>query len=127
MSGALTDEQRQLQELIRRVARERVAPRAAEIDRRAEYPQDMFELLKSLGLFSLALPPAHGGSGDMLSSCIAVEELGRACYNTGYLLVVQWVPFHALEAGGSGAQKARYLPGLASGELRGALALTEPQ
>ncbi|HXC37375.1 MAG TPA: acyl-CoA dehydrogenase family protein [Burkholderiales bacterium] len=126
MSTQFSSDQRQLQDLIRRIGRERVAPRANDIDRSAEYPQDMFELLKSLGLFSLALGRDQGGAGDMVSSCIAVEELGRVCYNTGYLLVTQWVPFHALEAGGSAAQKSQYLPGLAAGDTRSAIALTEP-
>jgi alkylation response protein AidB-like acyl-CoA dehydrogenase len=63
----------------------------------------------------------------MLSACIAVEELGRVCYNTAYLLVVQWLPFGAILAGGTTAQQERYLPGLASGELRAAFSTTEPQ
>jgi len=126
MFTQFSNDQRQLQDLIRRVGRERVASRANDIDRTAEYPQDMFELLKSLGLFSLALSRDQGGAGDMVSSCIAVEELGRICYNTGYLLVTQWVPFHAIEAGGSAGQKRKYLPGLAAGDTRSAIALTEP-
>ena len=104
-----------------------VAARAAEIDATAEYPQDMFELLKGLGLFALPFPAEYGGTGSTLSACVAVEEFGRVCYNTGYLLVVQWTPFGAILAGGTEAQKQRLLPGLASGELRGALSLTEPQ
>ena len=127
MTYELNEEQRSIQDLVRRVAREKVAARADEIDRTADYPQDMFELLKELGLFALPFPPEYGGTGSLLSGCIAVEELGRVCYNTGYLLVVQWTPFGAILAGGTKAQKARYLPGLASGDLRGALSLTEPQ
>lgn len=123
----LTDEQREIQDLIRRVAREKVAPRADEIDRTAEYPHDMFALLKELGLFALPFPTEYGGTNSLLSACIAVEELGRVCYNTGYLLVVQWTPFGAILAGGTEEQKQRLLPGLASGDLRGALSLTEPQ
>ena len=69
----------------------------------------------------------YGGSGSMLSACIAVEELGRVCYNTAYLLVVQWIPFGAILAGGTKEQQDRYLPGLASGELRAAFSTTEPQ
>lgn len=124
---SLTEEQRAVQELVRRVAREKVAPRADAIDRDAEYPQDMFELLKELGLFALPLPTEHGGTGSLLAGCIAVEEFGRVCYNTGYLLVVQWVAFGALHAAGNPEQKARFLPGLASGELRGAFSTTEAQ
>ena len=62
----LTGEQRQLQTMLRRVADERVAPRAADIDRTAEYPQDMFDLLQGLGLYSLPFPEAYGGTGSLV-------------------------------------------------------------
>ena len=127
MSYSLSDDQLSVQELVRKVAHDKVAPRADEIDRTAEYPQDMFDLLKGLGLFALPFAAEFGGTGDMLSACIAVEEFGRVCYNTGYLLVVQWVAFGALYAAGDAQQKARFLPGLASGELRGAFSTTEAQ
>lgn len=123
---SLTDEQRMLQETVQRFARERVAPRAQEIDARAEYPQDMFNALQELGLFALPFPEEYGGSNSILASCLAVEELGRVCYNTAYLLIVQWVPFGAILHGGTPAQKEKYLPGLASGKLRAAIAVTEP-
>jgi alkylation response protein AidB-like acyl-CoA dehydrogenase len=121
---SLTEDQIAVQDLVRKVALEKVAPRADEIDRTGEYPQDMFDLLRDLGLFALPFGPEYGGTGDMLSACIAVEELGRVCYNTGYLLVVQWVAFGALLAAGSAEQKDRFLPGLA---LRGAFSTTEAQ
>jgi acyl-CoA dehydrogenase len=127
LTYALNDDQLTIQDLIRRIAREKVAPRADEIDRTAQYPQDMFDLLKELGLFALPFPAEYGGTGSMLSACIAVEELGRVCYNTGYLLVVQWVAFGALLAAGSAEQKTRFLPGLARGDLRGAFSTTEAQ
>ena len=127
MAFLYTDDQKQIRDLIRRVAKERVAPRADEIDRTAEYPQDMFDLLKQLGMFTLPFPTEYGGTGSLLTACIAVEEFGRVCYNTGYLLVVQWIPFGAILAGGNEEQRARWLPGLASGDVRGALSLTEAQ
>ncbi len=127
MSFELNEDQRQIQDLVRRVARERVAPRANEIDRTGDYPQDMFDLLRELGLFTLPFPAQYGGSGSLLSSCVAIEEFGRICYNTAYLLVVQWLPFGAILAGGTEEQKQRYLPGLASGALRAAFSTTEPQ
>ena len=123
----LSKEHRQIQDLVRRVAREKVAPRADAIDTDAEYPQDMFDLLRELGLFTLPFPKKYGGTGSVLGACVAIEEFGRVCYNTAYLLVVQWVPFGAILAGGSPAQQARYLPGLASGALRGAFSTTEAQ
>ena len=127
MNFELSDDLKQIQELVRRVAREKVAPRANEIDIQAEYPHDMFEMMKELGLFTLPFPEEYGGMNSTLGACIAVEEFGRVCYNTGYLLVVQWVPFGAILAGGTEEQKQRFLPGLASGELRGAFSTTEPQ
>ena len=127
MPYTLDDDQRQVQDLVRRVANEKVAQRANQIDLTAEYPQDMFDLLKQLGLFTLPFPEQYGGSGSMLSACIAVEELGRVCYNTAYLLVMQWIPFGAILAGGTDEQRRRFLPGLATGDLRGALATTESQ
>ncbi len=124
---ALPSEAIEVQNLIRRVASERIAPRAAEIDKTGEYPQDMFDLLKELGIFTLPFPNEYGGQDSLLAGCVAVEELGRVCYNTGYLLVVQWTPFGAIMAAGTKEQKDRYLPGLASGELRAAFSITEPQ
>jgi acyl-CoA dehydrogenase len=127
MTYVLADEQLRIQETVRRVAREKVAGRAGEIDARAEYPHDMFDLLKGLGLFTLPFPPAYGGRGSLLSACFAVEELGRVRYNTAYLLVVQWSPFGAILAGGDDEQNRRLLPGLASGDLRAGISVTEPQ
>ncbi len=127
MTYHLNDDQRALQDMLRRVAREKVAPRADEIDRTAQYPHDMFALLKELGLFAVPFPTEYGGLGSLMSACIAVEELGRVCYNTAYLLVVQWTFFGAVLAGGTEAQKRRILVPMATGDARGALALTEAQ
>ena len=122
----LTGEQRQLQTMLRRVADERVAPRAADIDRTAEYPQDMFDLLQGLGLYSLPFPEAYGGTGSLVTACLAVEELGRVCYNTAYLLLLQWSTFGGILAAGTDAQKERLLPGLANGTIRASISVTEP-
>lgn len=127
MNYTLSDDQKQIQDLIRRVAKEKVAVRANQIDQSAEYPEDMYKLLKELGLFTLPFPAEYGGTGSMLSACIAVEELGRVCYNTAYLLVVQWIPFGAILAGGTQEQKDKYLTGLSNGNLRAAFSTTEPQ
>ncbi|MBI3043082.1 MAG: acyl-CoA dehydrogenase family protein [Betaproteobacteria bacterium] len=75
MSFALDGQQLQIQALLRRVAREKVVPRADEIDRTAVYPDDMFELLRELGLFAVPFPQSHGGTGSTHSACVVVEEL----------------------------------------------------
>lgn len=123
----LGPDQLEVQDLVRRVAREKVAPRAHEIDRNAEYPEDMFQLLRELGLFTLPFPAEYGGSDSLLSACVAIEELGVVCYNTAYLLAVQWTPLGAILAAGTPEQKERLLPDLATGARRAAIAVTEPQ
>lgn len=127
MLFTLNDDHRQIQELIRRVAREKIAARANDIDRTGEYPQDMFDLLKSLGLFTLPFPKEYGGTGSILSACVAAEELSRVCYNTCYVMIAQWGPFGAILHGGNETQKKKYLSGLATGELRASIGVTEPQ
>jgi len=126
-SFQLGPEQLEIQELVRRVAQEKVAPRAKDIDASAEYPQDMFDLLRELGLFTLPFPEEFGGQASLLSGVVAIEQLGVECYNTAYLLLVQWLPISAILAAGSPAQKAAMLPDLAVGKTRAAFSTTEPQ
>jgi len=85
MVDLLIDDHNELREMVRRVAVERVSKRADDIDRLGEYPHDMFELLRELELFTLPFDKKYGGIGSILGACIAIEELGRICYNTAYL------------------------------------------
>jgi alkylation response protein AidB-like acyl-CoA dehydrogenase len=125
-SDPLTAEQREIRDLVRTLARERIAPRAAEIDESAEFPWDMVELMREHELFGLAFDEEHGGSGaGSLMLLIAVEEVSRACATTGLVLAVQELSSLALRLAGTDEQKSRYLPRLASGEWIAAYALTE--
>jgi alkylation response protein AidB-like acyl-CoA dehydrogenase len=125
-SDPLTDEQREIRDLLRTLARERIAPRAAEIDESAEFPWDMVELMREHELFGLAFDEEHGGSGaGSLMLLVAVEEVSRACATTGLVLAVQELSSLALRLTGTDEQKNRYLPRLASGEWIAAYALTE--
>ena len=122
----LTDEQREIRELVRTLTRERIAPRAAEIDASAEFPSDMVELLREHQLFGLAFEERHGGAdAGALMLLVAVEEVSRACATTGLILAVQELGSLALKLAGTDEQRDRYLPKLASGEWIGAYALTE--
>jgi alkylation response protein AidB-like acyl-CoA dehydrogenase len=123
----LSDEQREIQELVRTLARERVAPRAAEIDRSAEFPWDMVELLREHDLLGLPFDEQYGGTGTgALMVLVAIEELSKVCATTGLILAVQELGSLGLKLAGTDDQKARYLPRLASGEWLPAYALTEP-
>jgi alkylation response protein AidB-like acyl-CoA dehydrogenase len=126
-SDPLTDEQREIRNLVRDLARERVAPRAAEIDKSAEFPWDMVDLLREHDLFGLPFDEEHGGTGtSALMVLVAVEELSKVCATTGLLLAVQELGSLGLKLAGTDEQKARWLPRLASGEWLAAYALTEP-
>jgi hypothetical protein len=127
MQYSLTPEQEALRDTVRRIAADKVAPRAAAIDRDAVYPQDMFELLRDNDLLALPLPAEYGGGGaGILTTCVAVEEMAKVCYNTAYLMVLTYNPFECVFHAGTEEQKDRYLRKLAAGEYRASFALSEP-
>ncbi len=122
----LTPEQREIRDLVRSLACERIAPRAAEIDASHEFPWDVVELFREHGLFGLFLDEEAGGVGaGQLAALIAIEEVSRACATSGLILAVQDLGSLALKLVGSADQRARYLGKLASGEWLSAYALTE--
>ncbi len=124
----LSEEQQLLRDAVRVLADERVAPRAAEIDRTGEFPQDLRELLAAQDILALPFPVEHGGlGGELLSFCLAVEQLSRACATTGLILAAHELGALPLILAGTPEQQARWLPKLASGETLIAFALTEAE
>ena len=122
----LSAEQRELRELVRALARERIAPRAAGIDASGEFPWDVVERFRELGIFGLPFEERHGGTGTGALMCfVAQEELAKVCATSALILGVQDLGGLALRLAGSEEQKDRYLPRLASGEWLAAYALTE--
>ncbi|HST17145.1 MAG TPA: acyl-CoA dehydrogenase family protein [Gaiellaceae bacterium] len=123
----LTDEQREIRELVRTLARERIAPRAAEIDKSAEFPWDVVELFRENDLFGIMYDEAYGGIGaSALMTLVTVEELSKVCATSGLIIAVQELGSLGIKLAGSEEQKQRFLPRLASGEWLAAYALTEP-
>ena len=123
----LSDEQREIRDLIRTLARERIAPRAAEIDESSEFPWDMVELFREHEILGLPFEERYGGAGTgTLMVLVAIEEISKACATTGLILALQELGALAIKNDGSEEQKERYLPRLASGEWLPAYALTEP-
>ena len=122
----LNDDQRELRELIRELAREKVAPRAHDIDASGEFPADIVEVLRDHDVFALCIPEEYGGTGTgSLMVLVAIEELAKVCGTTSLLLAAQELGSLPIKLAGDDAQKAKYLPRLASGELLPAYALTE--
>jgi alkylation response protein AidB-like acyl-CoA dehydrogenase len=122
----LTGEQRELRDLVRAVTREHVAPRAAEIDASHAFPWDVVEAFRAHGLFGLFFAEEDGGTGTgTLLSLVAIEEVSKACATSGLILAVQELGALGLKLAGTPAQRAEWLPRLASGEVLAAYALTE--
>ena len=123
----LTDEQREIRDLVRTLARERIAPRAAEIDSSAEFPWDVVELYRENDLFGIMYDEAYGGIGaSALMTLVAIEEVSKVCATSGLILAVQELGSLGIKLAGTEEQKQRFLPRLASGEWLAAYALTEP-
>jgi alkylation response protein AidB-like acyl-CoA dehydrogenase len=124
----LTEEQQMLRDAVRVLADERIAPRAAEIDRTAEFPWDVKELLASHDILGLPFPEAYGGlGGQLLTVCLAIEQISRACATSGLILAVQELGALPLLLAGSDEQKQRWFPDLAAGRTLIAFALTEAE
>ncbi|NJD30091.1 MAG: acyl-CoA dehydrogenase [Chloroflexi bacterium] len=124
----LSEEQVLLRDTLRQLADERIAPRAAEIDRTGEVPDDIRQLLAHHDVLALPFPEAYGGVGvDLLTVCLAIEQIARACTTSSLILAVQELGSLPIRLGGSDELKSRLLPALASGERLAAFALTESE
>src|ERR1700712_451139 len=123
----IPEELADLRDMIRRLAQERIAPRAADIDRDAEYPRDVRELLAEHDVLGLPFEEAYGGTGTgTLMLQMAVEEIAKACASSALILMVQELGTLPIQLFGSDEQKHRFLPRCATGEWSPAFALSEP-
>jgi alkylation response protein AidB-like acyl-CoA dehydrogenase len=123
---SLTVEQRELRDLVRTLARERIGPRAAEIDSSGEFPWDVVELFRENDVFALLYEEAVGGTGTgTLLALVAIEEVAKVCATSALILAVQELGSLGLKLAGTEEQQQRWLPRLATGEWLAAYALTE--
>ncbi|GMA60152.1 acyl-CoA dehydrogenase family protein [Alicyclobacillus fastidiosus] len=127
MDFELSKEQARIREAVRAFAQSEIAPQAALLDKTERFPLETFEKMGKLGFLGLPIPEEYGGAGaDMVSYCLAVEEIGRACGGTGlsYEAHISLACMPILHFG-TEAQKQTYLVPLASGEGLGSFGLTE--
>ncbi|MFZ5584698.1 MAG: acyl-CoA dehydrogenase family protein [Thermodesulfobacteriota bacterium] len=126
MLNQLSDEQQMLQEMVRRLAREQIAPGAALRDEKAAFPWDVVAVLRENGLFGCDFPEQYGGSAMGLTAvCVAVEEISKVCGASAVLLLVHELGSMPLLLAANEEQKRRWLPPLAAGEMLVAFGLTE--
>jgi len=123
----LTDEQRMAMELARTIAREKIASVAAHHDETETYPEEVMRLLAQQGLMGIWVPEAYGGAAlGALAVALAAEEVAWACAATATNWGATVLGGHPIVLAGTEAQKQRYLPRLATGELLAAYSLSEP-
>ena len=127
MDYELSDAHKLIRNTAKRIAREKVAPRAAELDESGIYPEDIFQVFAEAGLLGLTIPEQYGGSGaGFLALALAVEETAKYDNSCSLVLLLSALSTQPINLSGSDEQKREWLPKSASGAIKGAFCLTEP-
>ncbi len=123
-----TDEQKAITEMVRQFVDNEVLPIAEEHDHEDKFPEDVVEQMKELGLFGVTIPEEHGGMGlDLTTYAMIVEELSRGWISISGIVNTHFIGSHLLLKFGTDEQKKEFLPRMATGELRAAFSLSEPE
>jgi alkylation response protein AidB-like acyl-CoA dehydrogenase len=123
-----TDEQKAITEMVRQFADEQILPNAEKYDHEDSFPEPIVEQMKELGLFGTTIPEEHGGMGlDLTTYAMIVEELSRGWISISGIINTHFIGSYLLMKFGSEEQKQKYLPQMATGDLRAAFSLSEPE
>jgi alkylation response protein AidB-like acyl-CoA dehydrogenase len=126
MDYFLTEDQKHIQALSRRIAEEKIVPIRAELDEKEEFPWSIMKVCAETGLFGVSIPPEYGGTGGgCFENCIVVEELSKACLGVSVSYAASLLGAYPILIGGSDEQKNKYIKEIASGRKLAAFALTE--
>ena len=123
----LTEEQQELLKLVRQFVDEQIIPVATELEHKDEYPQAIVEGMKEMGIFGLMIPEEYGGLGEsLLTYALCVEEIARGWMSVSGIINTHFIVAYMLLQHGTEEQKQKYLPRMATGEVRGAFSMSEP-
>src|ERR1700742_68882 len=123
-----TDEQQAILEMVRQFVDEQIIPKAAHYDAADEFPAPIVEQMQELGLFGVTIPEEHGGMGlDLTTYAMIVEELSRGWISISGIGNTHFIGSYLLMKFGTEEQKQNYLPRMATGEIRAAFSLSEPE
>jgi alkylation response protein AidB-like acyl-CoA dehydrogenase len=123
-----TDEQRAICDMVRQFADEQIIPNAEHFDHEDEFPEDIVEQMKELGLFGVTIPEEYGGMGlDLTTYVMIVEELSRGWISISGVINTHFIGSYLLMKYGTDEQRQKYLPKMATGEIRAAFSLSEPE
>jgi alkylation response protein AidB-like acyl-CoA dehydrogenase len=127
-TSELSDEQRAIVEMVRQFTDEQILPRAGQYDHDDEFPDAIVEQMKELGLFGVTIPEEYGGMGlDLTTYAMIVEELSRGWISISGIINTHFIGSHLLLKFGSDEQREHLLPRMATGEIRAAFSLSEPE
>ena len=123
----LSDEQQELLGLVRQFVDEQIIPVAMALEHADEYPTKIVEQMQEMGIFGLMIPEEYGGLGEsLLTYALTVEELSRGWMSVSGIINTHFIVAYLLLQHGTEEQKQRYLPRMATGEVRGAFSMSEP-
>jgi len=123
----LTDEQGELLKLVRQFVDEQIIPVAMDLEHKDEYPTQIVEGMKEMGIFGLMIPEEYGGLGEsLLTYALCVEEIARGWMSISGIINTHFIVAYLLLQHGTPEQKQKYLPRMATGEVRGAFSMSEP-
>src|SRR6478609_1646800 len=123
-----TDEQKAICEMVHQFADEQILPNAEHYDHEDEFPEPIVEQMKELGLFGVTIPEEHGGMGlDLTTYAMIVEELSRGWISISGIVNTHFIGSYLLMKFGTDEQKETFLPKMATGEIRAAFSLSEPE
>jgi alkylation response protein AidB-like acyl-CoA dehydrogenase len=127
-SSDITEDQREIIAMVRQFTDEQILPNAEHFDHADEYPEAIVEQMKELGLFGITIPEEYGGLGlDLTTYTMVVEELARGWISISGVINTHFIGIYLLEKFGTQEQKQKYLPRMATGEIRAAFSLSEPE
>ncbi|ABL80970.1 MULTISPECIES: acyl-CoA dehydrogenase family protein [unclassified Nocardioides] len=123
----LTEDQTEILKAVRAFVEERILPVATELEHADEYPQEIVDGLKELGIFGLTIPEEYDGLGEsLLTYALCVEEIARGWMSVSGVINTHFIVAYMLMKHGTEEQKRKYLPKMATGEIRGAFSMSEP-
>jgi len=126
-TDGLTDDQTELLKLVRVFVEEQILPVATELEHADEYPTAIVEQMKEMGIFGLMIPEEYGGLGEsLLTYALCVEEIARGWMSVSGIINTHFILAYMLIQHGTEEQKQKYLPRMATGELRGSFSMSEP-
>ncbi len=126
-TDGLSDEQVELVKLVREFVNEQIIPVAQELEHADEYPTQIVEGMKEMGIFGLMIPEEYGGLGEsLLTYALVVEEIARGWMSVSGIINTHFIVAYMLLQHGTEEQKQHYLPRMATGEVRGAFSMSEP-